>query len=524
MKIFKPIALMLMAAGLAAISNYEQTRAGEDDSFNIERKPGTLWTYTEKTGEAAVSETTTGEDKTTSEWNLNTTKRCTVYFKSEGKDGWNVLAARRDTARELKSYKTGGADLTTDKKKLFEPADAPSMVSGRAGVMGGIAAGAEPGAEEWERAVVNYVRFVDLNNFSVGAKWNGRVIIGGVVCGDYSFVVKPGDEAEKTRLTEGRISAADKQAGTIIEITNIKASWTGESSVPARESFDLFIGRKQVKGEIVTATKIKHRVTRETIVFEILDKKEIAAIDEQIKKYEEAQVLIKKSNLTGQALFSSSREVDAKKVIKAGKLFLAALQIRPEGPAAEFIAPWFWNINCLTSGSIHKAEMGKPMPRLSVAEWRNSKPLTDKDLQGKVVVVETTQVWCGPCMNAVPHLTKLYNDNKETGLVIIALSTIKPTKPTRGKIKFIDDMLRILKPTYPIALDGQFYLFDQEGRVFQRPIHGPILQYKSHSLFPSRGIPHVYVADRKGIVRWEGFPMNPKFDLTIKKLLKEKAE
>src|SRR6202008_994502 len=99
----------------------------------------------------------------------------------------------------------------------------------------------------------------------------------------------------------------------------------------------------------------------------------------------------------------------------------------------------------------------------------NGKPWTLRDLRGKVVLLNFWATWCPPCRKEMPDLETLYQQFKDQGLLILAISDEDP-----GTVKpFIAQQ----KVTYPILLDP--------GR-------------KVNDLFQIEGIPKTFVYDRNG--------------------------
>jgi len=99
----------------------------------------------------------------------------------------------------------------------------------------------------------------------------------------------------------------------------------------------------------------------------------------------------------------------------------------------------------------------------------NGKTWTLKEQRGKVVVLNFWATWCPPCRKEMPDLEALYQQFKDQGLVILAISD-----EDAGKVKpFIAER----KVTYPILLDP--------GR-------------KVNELFQIEGIPKTFVYDRNG--------------------------
>lgn len=97
------------------------------------------------------------------------------------------------------------------------------------------------------------------------------------------------------------------------------------------------------------------------------------------------------------------------------------------------------------------------------------KTWTLKEQRGKVVVLNFWATWCPPCRKEMPDLEMLYQQFKDQGLVILAISD-----EDAGKVRpFIAQQ----KVTYPILLDP--------GR-------------KVNELFQIEGIPKTFVYDRNG--------------------------
>jgi peroxiredoxin len=96
------------------------------------------------------------------------------------------------------------------------------------------------------------------------------------------------------------------------------------------------------------------------------------------------------------------------------------------------------------------------------------KTWTLSDLRGKVVLVNFWATWCPPCRKEMPDLQALYDNFRDQGLVILAISDEETGKVT--------PFLAERKITYPVMLDG--------GKV--------------HTLFQVEGIPKSFVYDRDG--------------------------
>jgi thiol-disulfide isomerase/thioredoxin len=140
-------------------------------------------------------------------------------------------------------------------------------------------------------------------------------------------------------------------------------------------------------------------------------------------------------------------------------------------------------------------EVGKPAPEVSAADWFNSdgKAVSLKGLKGKVVVVEFWATWCPPCRTAIPHLVKLYEENKAKGLVMVSLSDEPKAK--------VEPFMKQYKMSYIVGAGS-----------------------KTIAQYGVRGIPAAFVLDREGSVVWSGHPMSPQFTATVKKLLEAASQ
>jgi peroxiredoxin len=92
-----------------------------------------------------------------------------------------------------------------------------------------------------------------------------------------------------------------------------------------------------------------------------------------------------------------------------------------------------------------------------------------KEQRGKVVVLNFWATWCPPCRKEMPDLESLYQQFKNQGLVILAISDEDAAK--------VKPFIAERKITYPVLLDP--------GRMV-------------NELFQIQGIPKTFVYDRSG--------------------------
>lgn len=125
---------------------------------------------------------------------------------------------------------------------------------------------------------------------------------------------------------------------------------------------------------------------------------------------------------------------------------------------------------------------GDLAPALSVEKWVKGDPVTGFE-KGRIYVIEFWATWCGPCIQAIPHLTSL--QKQYTGKVQFigvtgsdALPAVESFVTQQGK-----------KMEYTVAFDGDRSM----GEAWMKPAG-------------RNGIPCSFVVDRDGTIAWIGHP------------------
>ncbi|MFQ5882995.1 MAG: peroxiredoxin family protein [Candidatus Methylomirabilales bacterium] len=98
------------------------------------------------------------------------------------------------------------------------------------------------------------------------------------------------------------------------------------------------------------------------------------------------------------------------------------------------------------------------------------------DLRGKGVFLNFWATWCPPCRLEMPTMQQAYEENKERGLEILAVSI------DAGSKKAVQDFVEEFKLTFPILLD---------------PAMEVLSKYRTVSL------PATFLIDRQGVVRYK---------------------
>jgi thiol-disulfide isomerase/thioredoxin len=114
--------------------------------------------------------------------------------------------------------------------------------------------------------------------------------------------------------------------------------------------------------------------------------------------------------------------------------------------------------------------------------WINSKPLTAKELKGKVVLVDFWTYSCINCLRSLPYIEAWSQKYKDDGLVVIGVHT--PEFDFEKQLPNVQKAVQKFGVTYPIALDSDRAVWDA---------------------FHNEYWPAHYFLDAKGKVRFEHF-------------------
>ena len=126
---------------------------------------------------------------------------------------------------------------------------------------------------------------------------------------------------------------------------------------------------------------------------------------------------------------------------------------------------------------------GSPLYSLSKADgWINSKPLTAKELKGKVVLVDFWDYSCINCIRAIPYIRAWAAKYRNSGLVVIGVHT--PEFDVEKQMPNVEKAVKKFSITYPVALDSD---------------------YKIWHAFHNQYWPAHYFIDARGKVRYEHF-------------------
>jgi len=123
-------------------------------------------------------------------------------------------------------------------------------------------------------------------------------------------------------------------------------------------------------------------------------------------------------------------------------------------------------------------------------------PVSIESLRGQVVLVNFWATWCPPCRVEMPGFERVYQDKRDRGFVIVALST------DQGSTARVEDFLTQRGITFPVALASA---------------------ETKHAFGGVRALPTSFLIDREGRVRHTvyGIFAEPALRLAVNRLLDE---
>ena len=143
---------------------------------------------------------------------------------------------------------------------------------------------------------------------------------------------------------------------------------------------------------------------------------------------------------------------------------------------------------------------GDPAPKLSIGKWVKGEPVKELE-KGKVYVLEFWATWCGPCITAIPHVTKLQEQYKEKGLVVIGANIWE-----RDDLSKVEPFVEKMGPKmgYTVGIE------EQVPAAGGKPAAGLLKGRMAIDWMEAagrNGIPCSFIVDRAGRVAWIGHPM-----------------
>ncbi|MFO0935603.1 MAG: TlpA disulfide reductase family protein [Gemmataceae bacterium] len=132
-------------------------------------------------------------------------------------------------------------------------------------------------------------------------------------------------------------------------------------------------------------------------------------------------------------------------------------------------------------------KVGDPAPLIQGAKYLTGSEITSY-AAGKVYVVEFWATWCGPCIQAMPHLASLQREYKDKGLVIVGVTTKDPNNTAEKVAEFVE------KKGKKLGYSFAYCETEATSDAFMKAAG-------------QDGIPCSFVVDKAGKIAYIGHPM-----------------
>jgi thiol-disulfide isomerase/thioredoxin len=122
---------------------------------------------------------------------------------------------------------------------------------------------------------------------------------------------------------------------------------------------------------------------------------------------------------------------------------------------------------------------GKKAPDFSYKNFKTREPVTLKNLEGKVVLLDFWATWCGPCLKLQPHLEELANKYPEIKVIGVSVDEnpdMLNSYLSKKQIPYtiVNDFRWSESPTvkaYGVVGIPDLFLIDQKGVIAGRNMH-----------------------------------------------------
>jgi peroxiredoxin len=138
----------------------------------------------------------------------------------------------------------------------------------------------------------------------------------------------------------------------------------------------------------------------------------------------------------------------------------------------DFLKTYTQKVRSVSLGHPAMNLRGKDAPQFMLKSF-DGRVVSSSDFEGKVVLLDFWEVWCGPCVESMPKIQNLYEKFKSKGLLVYGI--INDIKQLESSRKFVlrkpDIKFPMLvgnediKKSYFIDAVPQYVLIDRKGKI-----------------------------------------------------------